>query len=509
MSSIVKSSLAVSFFSLLNVAFLFFVEMLLARFFGTSVEMDCYLAAVSIPDLLITVAILGFNYALIPTLVSQLNSNDPQRAYQLINSWLNVVFLFSVTVSIIGALFSNQIIKTFFPGFSEEKIKLAAELLTMYSPVLVLKGSATMISSIFFARQKFLLAPIVPAVGSVFAVVILLAFVHKLGIPAAPIALSVSALIQFLILMGVYTFQGTYRFEIKWRDENFKLIGRLMLPLIIGGIFAHSTFVVDRNIASNLEAGAISTLGYAAKIIRVLLLIGLGGLSVVALPKISELIAKKDFNQIQNLNRKALSGILFVSILFYIVLMNYGEQLISIFFQYGSFSAADSSNVANTIILYGGLLIFGALGTHIAILFYAIPDTKTIALIGIIGFVFAYALKLWFSSFMGYEGIALATTIYYVLSVVLSIYLLQRKELQFISFKELYIDLIKFIVISGIVVVITFIIHSLLPEKNLFQLLIGLPITIVGFIILSFLFNIELSSITMFKRFRESIADEI
>ena len=509
MSTIIKSSIAVSTFSLLNVAFLFFLEMLLARFFGTGIEMDCYLAAISIPDLFTTVTILGFNYALIPTLVSQLNSEEPNRAFKLLNSWLNLVFLILIAFAVVGALLSNQIVKIFFPGFSKEKIELTADLLTMYFPVLILKGNATIISSIFFARQKFLLAPLVPAIGSIFAVSILLTFVHKMGIYIAPVAMSFSALTQFLILFIIYIRQGNYRFEIKWSDKNFKLIGKLMLPLIIGGIFTNSTFLVDRNIASNLETGAISILGYATKIIRVILLIGLGGLSVVALPKISELIAKKEIYQLQSLNRKALSGILFISILFYIILLNYGEQLVSLFFQYGSFSLVDSRNVANTIILYGGMLIFGAVGTHISILFYSIHDTKTPAIIGIIIFTLGYSLKLWFSSFMGYEGIALATTIYYALAILLTIFFIQRKEIKFFSLKELFIDFSKFLLIGGIIISLNFLFQSIYSRIDLLRLSIGLFITILGFIMLSFLLKIELSSIKLVERLREGFSDEI
>ena len=509
MPGIIKSSLAVSLFSLLNVAFLFVLEMFLARFFGTSIEMDCYLAAVSLPDLFVTVATLGFNYALIPTLVANLKSNDPQIAFKILNSWLNLSILILVTIALIGTLFSNQLVKLFFPGFSIEKVNLTADLLKMYFPVLILKSSATMLSSIFFARQKFILASIVPVIGSICALALLLIFVKQMGIYIAPLAISLSTLIQFFLLFGVYFMQSNYRFEINWNDANFRLIGKLMLPLIIGGIFTNSIFLVDRNIASNLDAGAISTLGYATKIIRVVLLVGLGGLSVVALPKVSELIAIKDFIQLQELNRKALSGILFVSTLFYIILFNFGEQLISLFFQYGSFSSADSRNVANTIILYGGYLIFGALGTHLSILFYAIPDTKTPVIIGTLVFIIGYILKVWFSSFMGYEGIALATTIYYTVAILLSIFFIQKKEIKFFSLKILFIDFSKFLIIGVTIIILNLIFQSMYLNMNLVNISIGLFLTIVGYILLSFLLKIELSSIKMFRSFREGLSDEI
>ena len=509
LSSIIKSSFAVSFFSLLNVVFLFVLEMFLARFFGTSIEMDCYLAAVSLPDLFVTVAILGFNYALIPTLVAKLNSDEPQLAFQILNSWLNLSIIILVTIGLMGTLFSNQLVKLFFPGFSIDKVNLTADLLKMYFPVLVFKSSATMLSSIYFARQKFFLAPLVPVIGSICALTLLLIFVQEVGIYIAPVAISISSLIQFLILVGVYLFQGNYRFEIRWNDTDFKLIGKLMLPLIIGGIFTNSIFLVDRNIASNLDAGAISTLGYATKIIRVVLLIGLGGLSVVALPKVSELIAIKDYNQLQNLNRKALSGILFVSTLFYIILFNFGEQLISVLFQYGSFSSADSRNVANTIIFYGGYLIFGALGTHLSILFYAIPDTKTPVIIGISVFIVGYILKIWFSSFMGYKGIALATTIYYALSILLTIFFIQKKEIKFFSLKELLIDFSKFLVIGVIFMILNLVFQSMFSNFDLISLFIGVIVTIFGFIFFSFLLKIELSSIKLVKRLREGLSNEL
>jgi len=495
LSNILKSSLLVSFFLFLNVALMFVLEMLLARFFGTRVEMDCYLSAVTLPELVITVAITAFNCALVPALVRHFAAGATDQVYRLTNSYLNALFVVFFGVTALGIVFAEPIIRFLFTGFDQPRIALSARLMIIYFPVMIFRSMTSLLSSVFYAERRFLLAPFAPVLGSALAVVLLLAWVKPLGIHAAPVAVALSSLLQFALLFAVYAREKKYRFEWHLADPDFRRVMRLMGPLVWGGLITKAIFLVDRSIASNLDAGAIAALGYANKIVRVLTLVGLGGLSVASFPVLSALVAQKEWPRLQSLNRKTLSGITFITLLIFVLLAGFSESLVRLMFQYGAFTTADTVNVADTLVLYGGVLVFGAIANHISNLYFALPDTRTPILIGIFGFIVGYLLKVWFSTFLSYRGIALASTLYFGLNLTVLIFFLQRRAPQILHLRSFMVDAGKLAAVTGLCWLAAWGYGILLPARTLPVAVAGMSIVTALFIGLSYLFRIELRSV--------------
>ncbi len=500
MSNILKSSIAVSFFLFLNVLLMFMLEMLLARYYGTRMEMDCYLSAVTLPDLLVTVAITAFNCALVPTLVRHFEADTAEQAYRLTNSYVNIIFLIFLLLAAAGVLFAAPLIRFLFTGFDQPRVELSARLMIIYFPVMIFRSLTALLSSIFYAERRFFLAPLAPVAGSVVAVILLMVWVDQLGIYAAPVAVAVSSLLQFALLFAVYAIERKYRFEWHFIDRDFRAVLRLMWPLIWGGLITKAIFVVDRSIASGLNEGAIAALGYANKIVRVLTLVGLGGLSITSFPALSALIAQKDWPRLQSLNRKTLSGITFITLLIFVLLAGFSATLVRIMFQYGAFTAEDTVNVGDTLVLYGGVLVFGAIANHIANLFFALPDTRTPTLIGIAGFIVGYFMKLWFSTFMSYRGIALASTLYFGLNLMVMIWFLQKKSAPVLDMPSFLNDSGKLALIAAICWLAGWGYRLLWPSASLALSLTGMIGVAALFMALSYLFHIELRSVLVWDR---------
>ena len=226
-----------------------------------------------------------------------------------------------------------------------------------------------------------------------------------------------------------------------------------MWPLLLGAVFFRAIFLVDRFIASGFDEGSITRLTYATKIVIVLITTGASGLVTVVFPELSAMIAKKQWRQIQALNHSSLTALVFVVLFFWFVMLYFGETWIKLLLERGAFTAEDAKAVASLVVILGGMMIFGAMGTYTSNLFFAAEDTRTPTIIGFCGFWISTALKFLLANSLEIYGIAIATTIVYTLNTITMIWLLQRKA-AFFDFRLLAIDGLKIfcavIIASGV-----------------------------------------------------------
>ncbi len=178
-----------------------------------------------------------------------------------------------------------------------------------------------------------------------------------------------------------------------------------------------------------------------------------------------------------------------MTVFIYILIFSFGEQFLKVVFQYGSFTAQDSQNVADVLRYLGGFFIFGALGTFLANLFYAVPDTKTPTIIGVIGFLIGVVLKIVLSSVLSYKGIALASTLYYGLNVIIMFIFLKRQAIPFIEYKPLLREYGRILVVAVVSIIIGHIFNMF--SGNLVVFFVKIILTVGVFIGMSFLFKLD------------------
>ena len=93
-------------------------EIVIARQFGTSAEMDAYLAAFRLPDLLFYVVAGGaLGSAFIPTFAGFLARKDYAGGWQLASAVINWVILILSLLGAIAAIFAPWLVRTLYSAF--------------------------------------------------------------------------------------------------------------------------------------------------------------------------------------------------------------------------------------------------------------------------------------------------------------------------------------------------------------------------------------------------------
>ena len=201
----------------------------------------------------------------------------------------------------------------------------------------------------------------------------------------------------------------------------------LLAPLVFGTLFWRLDPLLDRFLGSYLSAGSLSHLGYAWRLTTALMMLGTGGLSIVAFPAIASHAATGQREALHSEVAYALRFLLFLLVPVTFGLALFHEPVARLLFERGKFTPADTQAVARLVFIYLGVVIGASFGDLLSRTFYALQDMRTPVAVSLIGFALAAALKFLLANRLGAAGLAAATSFYYLFnSAALAAILVRR-----------------------------------------------------------------------------------
>lgn len=373
--------------------------LIIAQAFGVGRDLDAYVAANRIPELIVILISGGaLTHAFIPIFSGFLAKGDLDSAWKLSSHLINSIFTLALLLSaLVFALAPWLIDNVVAPGFDEPTARSTVDLMRILLLSTIIFAVSGIFSGILNSHQHFLLpalAPIMFDIGILLGVVFLM---PRLGINGLAYGAVLGAGLHFSIqLPGLLRYKMRWRLELGLRNPQLWLVIRLMLPRIGGlGVFSLN-FLVMNNIASRLGAGSVSALDWGWRLMQIpQTLIGTA-MGIVIFPTLAALSELNDLSGKRDAMSGALRFILICSIPSAIALILLGRPLISLL-ERGAFDASASALVYSTLSMFTlGLIVHSALEI-IARSFYADKDTLTplFAALGgaLINFVLAFALS--------------------------------------------------------------------------------------------------------------------
>ena len=413
----------VSLCSLGQLVLQFLFQMLLAKHFGASWEMDAYVAAIAFPTAISAVFVGSLGYAFVP-LFGGLLVRDNDRAWRLAGAMGILLAVFSLVVASSAFFLAGFLVRCLFPGFSEERSHLAVAVLRILCWLIVTNGLIAYLQSLYYCHKRFALPAAASPIGIAVTLFGAIAFQDQ-GMIAIAWAVLAGSATAVILQMPILLSRG--RFGRLWNNEDVRRCLILLLPLVFGALYFRLDPLVDRYLTSLLPVGSVSHLGYAWRIASAMLLITAGGLSVVAFPNFAEHWAAgrhEEFRREVASASRCLTAIL-VPIGFALVF--YSEPLIADLLQRGQFTAADSRAVGYLLGLYVGMIVGAGVGEITSKVFYSLSDTRTPTLLGVGTFSIGLVLKIVFVEQYGAAAVVAATSFYFVLSGILAMLLIARR----------------------------------------------------------------------------------
>jgi putative peptidoglycan lipid II flippase len=389
-------------------------EMIIGNQFGTSRELDAYLAAFRIPDLIFQVIAGGaLGSAFIPTFTSYLAHGEQKQAWRLASSVLDIVAVVLTTSATLAAIFAPQLVAhVVVPGFTPEEQVLTVQLmrLMLISPIIF--GVSGIVMGILNSFQHFLLPALAPAIYNLSIIAGAMFLAPVMGIYGLAVGVVAGSLLHLLIQLPELLRKGlAYRPIIDITHPGVREVGRLMLPRMLGLATVQINFLVNTFLASGLTEGSLAALNYGWMLM--LLPHGIFALAIAtaAFPTLSELAAREEFGELRLTLSEALRLILYLTIPASVGLIVLREPLIQLLLQRGRFDPSSTQAVAWALQFYAlGLFAHSALEI-VTRAFYSLHDTRTPVLIGAGAMILNIILSLLLIRPLLHGGLALANSV--------------------------------------------------------------------------------------------------
>ena len=217
----------------------------------------------------------------------------------------------------------------------------------------------------------------------------------------------------------------------KWTVHPTALLAvRRSIPLLAFNSYTKLDPILDRVLLAGLTVGAISHLNYAQRFITALILIATSGVSTLAFSDLSG-ADSKDNSQFRSRFFENLRRMILVVVPIVIGLSLFAQPSIKTLLERGQFRPEDTIQVSTLLVALIGFFIASAVGDLIAKCFYALGDTRTPSAIGAIAFTLGLVMKLLGVNYFGVLGLAIATSAYTLLSVlIMTLFLFWRLKLR-------------------------------------------------------------------------------
>mgnify|MGYP005849470865 CR=1 FL=1 len=426
-------------------------EMAIGSRFGTSGELDAYLAAFRLPDFIFQLIAGGaLGSAFIPVFTAYLAEGDEEGAWRLASAVANLVLLALAALAGLAAWLAPWLVPSVIaPGFGPEKQALTVELMRWMLLCPVIFGLSGLAMAVLNSYQHFLLpslAPVVYNLSIIGGALFLVPFWGVYGLVAGVVA---GAVLHLAVQAPGLLSRGlVYSLRLGLGDLRVREVGRLMLPRALGLSVVQINFLVNTILASGLVEGSLAALNFAWLLMLLPQGVFAQAVATAAFPTFAWLSAKGEEAEMRETFSATLRTVLYLIIPASVGLFTLRYPLIRLLFQRGAFDAESTGAVAWALSFYlPGLWAHAALEI-ITRAFYARHDTLTPVLVGAGAMALNVILSLLLIGPLAHGGLAAANSSATILETSILLFIL-RKHLAGIGGEKLLPSLLRSAAAAG------------------------------------------------------------
>lgn len=405
-------------------------EMLISARFGASAELDSYLAAFGLPDLLFNLVAGGaLGSAFIPTFSSYWVRADENGAWLLFSRVLNLITVLLLVIATLLFLLAGPLVHYLIaPGFAPAQQMLTAQLMRWMLVSTVVFGASGLIMGVLNAQQHFLLPAAAPILYNVAIMLAAWLLAPSLGIRGLVVGVVIGALLHLLVqLPGLWQARARYSPSFYWRDPGVRTVLRLMGPRVLGIFFVQMHFLVNTMLASGLVTGSLVALKNGWLLLMLPLGIFAQSAATAVFPTLAAQVAADQLTAMRQTLGQTLRTVLFFTIPAATLLFVLRVPLVSALFERGKFTAENTQMGAYALQFYALGLVAHAVVEITVRAFYALHDTLTPVVVGVVAMSLNIAFSFWWIYNLGYGGLALANSTATTLEMFILLWLLHRR----------------------------------------------------------------------------------
>jgi putative peptidoglycan lipid II flippase len=406
-------------------------EMYIAWAFGAGPQTDAYVAGFTIPDwlnYLVAGGTASITFVAIYTrFLAEKKEHEAQKTFSVIITVMTAVLGLGV---VLAEIFTPQIERHWFSGFSPEQLELCVHLTRILLPAQIFFYVGGVVSAVLLSRRLFLFPAFGPLLYNVFIILGGVLLSRSLGIASlAWGALAGSIVGPFLInAIGAVRVGTGYSISFDIRNAAFREWVRLSIPLMLGVSLVTADDWILRYFASG-GVGDIARLNYAKRLFAVPIAVLGQATGQASLPFFARLFGEKKLEEFAAVVSGSIYRIVAASLLATSLMMATALPLIDLVYRRGRFLFSDSQQTASYFFIFSISLAFWAAQGLYARAFYAAGNTLTPMLASTL--ITAASIPLYSALWRAFStvGLAVASDVGIVANTAALAILLHRRRL--------------------------------------------------------------------------------
>ena len=394
-----------------------FKEVAVAGFFGPGDQLDAFFIAYMLPAFAINVLGWSLNSALIPAYVGMRERSGSEAADAMLAGVTSRTLALLFTASVLLAIVFPFVLPRLATSFAVDKLALTTRLFFILLPSLTLSALAVVWSGVLNAHGTYGTAAAAPALVPVVMVLAILVTGHRLGVHAIAVGLLVGTTLQCAALAAALR-RRRVSLRPRWGPLTpaVRDVFHQYAPAMAGAMLSSSTALVDQSMSAALGSGQVATLNYGSKLVSAMLGVGMVAIGTAVLPHFSRLAAREDWDELRASLRRYTTLLIVVSIPVTLVLVGLSAPIVALLFERGAFRPEDTVRVAWVQQLFALQIPFYLVGILIVRVISALRRNEILMWGAFGNVVLNITFNLYFMRRFGLAGIALSTTLVYVVS---------------------------------------------------------------------------------------------
>ena len=351
---VARSTMIVMAATLASMVLGFGREVLNARYFGASGDMDAFLAATVVPTILFGVFNGALVSALVPIFSEYFVTDREEDAWQLAST----LILCLATVLSVAAALGAWLAPLYVPliaRFHGQRLHEAIAMTRWLMPCIIATSLSGILAAILNAYHRFAAT----ALQGVFANAVTIAFVvvgfHRAGIGALVLGTLAGAFAQLVVQVPAFFALRRFRITIDWAHPGLRRLLLVLGPIAIGSAAGQIALFFDRYFASGLNTGSIAGMNYAVKLVGFPQQIFVAAIATVIFPVFAGQFATKNRPAMRRSIATGLKVVLFLTVPSAFGLCMLAGPIVQTLFERGAFTPA-------TTVLCASLLPYAAVG---------------------------------------------------------------------------------------------------------------------------------------------------
>lgn len=388
-------------------------EMVLANYYGTSYISDVFVAVQNIPAIIFTVFGTAVTTGFIPLYTEIKVKKNKKSADTFTNNVFNIFLILSIFLTILGTIFSKQLVKLFAGGFQGETFTLCNKYAMIIMPtcvaiILVYVYNAYLQIEGYFNQNSLMNVPynLIQIVFIAIGFYIGNEYILAIGLLLA----SFGQLIYLRILIKRKT-DFKHQCVLNFRDENIRQMLILVGPVFISTGVNQLNSIVDRSMASGLVEGSVSALNYSSEVANMVTQVVILSLTTILYPKMTELFARDNNAEKNSFTLKYINVVTLLVLPLAALIFVFSKEIVQILFGRGAFNDETVIFVSRSLKIYALGIVGASFRDVLNKVFYSMKDTKTPMINGVIAVTVNIGLNIILIKKFEYLGLAFATAV--------------------------------------------------------------------------------------------------